>query len=214
MTIYNGNALSRTNRIQNITTSPKVLQIRKGTGKKRISFGEMKTSGCDDAISPEELVSGINWRLTAFGKRQNLDATAVDDVSLADITKRAPNTCSFCREPIPAKETRYIRITVQIPSVGAEAEKCMLGSFCEECFNTGRKVPALPAEATRDAIDAKEDDWKRNLKPRQLEAWTRCKENGEKQATVAEKLGISQGDISKLVTAAAKIRDSYHANIS
>jgi hypothetical protein len=213
MTIYTGNTPSRTNRIQKITTSPKSLRIRKGNGKKKLLFSEIKTSESDDGVSAEELVSGINWRLTEYAKTHNLETKAVDDVSLADIAKQAPHTCCRCHEPIPGKETRYIRITVQIPSVGAEAEKCVLGSFCVECFNSGGKAQAPSAEPMFDATDAKADDWKRNLKPRQLEAWTRCKEKGEKQTTVAEKLGISQGDISKLVTAAAKIRDSYHANI-
>jgi hypothetical protein len=213
MTIYNGNTSSRTNRIQKIATSPKGLQIRKGNGKKRLLFSEIRTSDSDGGVSPEELVSRINWRLTGCAKEHDLEATAVDDVSVADITRRAPNTCSRCLEPIPGRETRYVRITVQIPSVGAEAEKCILGSFCVECFNSGGKAQALSAEPGPNAIDAKADDWKRNLKPRQLEAWTRCKENGEKQETVADDLGISQGEISKLLAASCRVRDSYQANI-
>jgi hypothetical protein len=210
MTVYTGNTSSRTNRIQKIKTSPKPLQIRKRNEKKTLLFSEIKTTESNDGVSPEELVSGINWRLTAFGKELNLEATAVDDVSLADVTRRAPNTCSCCREPIPGNEPRYIRITVQIPSVGGEVEKCILGSICTKCFNSGAKVEALASEPT---LGAKADDWKRNLKPRQLEAWTRCKENGEKQETVADDLGISQGEISKLLAASCKVRDSYQANI-
>jgi hypothetical protein len=209
MTVYTGNTSSHTNRIQKIKTSPKPLQIRRGDGRKMLLFSEIKT-GEEDAngLSAEELVSGVNWRTVKYGKGYNSDPTAVDDVRLADIAKQAPNKCCRCYEPIPGKDTRYVRITVQIPSVGAEAEKCMLGTFCVECFNSGGK-----AEQTLDAIDAKADGWKRNLKPRQLEAWTRCKENGEKQETVADDLGISQGEISKLLAASCKVRDSYQANI-
>jgi hypothetical protein len=159
MTVYTGNTPSRTNRIQKITTSPKLLQIRKGVGRKRLLFSEIKTSESDDGVSAEGLVSGTNWRLTEYAKEHNLEASAVDDVSLADITRRAVNSCSCCQEAIPGNELRYVRITVQIPSVGAEAEKCISGSICAKCFDSGATVEALAAEPTLDAIDAKADDW-------------------------------------------------------
>jgi hypothetical protein len=212
MTVYTGNASPHTNRIQKIRTSPKLLQIRKGDGGKTLLFSQIRTGEHDSSLSAEEVVSGINWRLTEYGKENNSKVTAVDDYSLADVIRRAQNICFCCHEPISGNEPRYVRITVRIPSVGAEAEECIIGSTCIRCFDSGATVEG-PLEPTLDAVDAGAADWKKSLRPRQLEAWNRCMEKGEKQTTVARSMGVSQGQVSKLVAAAAKVRDTCRANI-
>jgi hypothetical protein len=223
MTTYGPGGIT-TSSSRPVKTSPKPLQIRKGAGKKKtMNFSDIKKDknnygGAGQNI--EEFVSGVHIKHHGIVKaREAALAKTIDEVSLADIVREAPNECDRCHEPLPGNFStpRYVRVTVRVSYVGAEVDKCILGSICESCFETGTVAKVEDEKSTVATVEStKAADWKRELKPRQLEVWNRCKEQGERcetQATVAASLGLSQGEVSKLLGAAAKVKDRYFANI-
>jgi hypothetical protein len=158
-----------------------------------------------DGLNTEEFVSGLNWHAHGQDKeREAVKPKVVDEVDLQDLIRKAPNSCSKCFELISGDTPRSVCVTVKLASVGAESSDCTITAICESCSNVG-----MQDAAAKDPVNS---DWKRNLKPRQLEIWNRCKESNETQNSVARSLRVSQGEISKTLGACAKVRDGYLAN--
>jgi hypothetical protein len=191
------------------------LQIRKGTGARTIPFSHVK-KGADESggeldVNAEEFIEGIGFHVTAGARRsqalEDSKPKTVEDTPLRSFIDAAYTSCFICREPIPGNAPRKVVITVTLPNVGGEATDCVPTTICESCSGAVNSPVIAPLIASK----VPDNDWKRGLKPRQLEIWNRVKENKETQTNVARSLGLSQGEVSKILSAVARIRDSYRA---
>lgn len=214
MTIYTGGSSSHTDHTKapEMTAKPagrrSELRIRKsGAGHRPIPFSKLSVPEDDEGLDREEFAFGVNWREHGQAREKELAATegkpqVVDEVPLRDFVRRAPNSCCQCRELISGNAPRRVRITITVPCAGAEATECgEPESICQACFGGTLDQPAV---ATDDA------QWKAQLTPRQLDAWN-LHEAKTPQKGIADRLGIRQPEVSKILAACRRKRNAYLA---